>query len=74
MTTRIATLNIRHGGTKSAEALAARLLGYDADILVVTEFRANATGGRLIRRLGEAGYDASHPGVGPNSFTVAFVM
>ncbi|MGU3499441.1 endonuclease/exonuclease/phosphatase family protein [Mycobacterium sp. C31M] len=70
MTTRIATLNIRHGGTKSAEALAARLLGYDADILVVTEFRANAAGGRLIRRLGEAGYDASHPGVGPNQNSV----
>ena len=48
MTTRIATLNIRHGGSKSAEALAARLLGYDADILVVTEFRANPAGLRLI--------------------------
>lgn len=38
MTTRIATLNIRHGGSKSSEALGTRLLGYDADILVVTEF------------------------------------
>ncbi len=34
MTLRIATLNIRHGGNKSADALAARLLGYDADLLV----------------------------------------
>ena len=30
MTTRIATLNIRHGGSKSSDALATWLLGYDA--------------------------------------------
>lgn len=70
MGTRIATLNIRHGGTKSADALAARLLGYNADILVVTEFRANATGERLIARLEGASYDTSHPGVGPKANTV----
>lgn len=70
MTTRIATLNIRHGGSKHAAALTARLLGYDADILVITEFRANAVGGRLINRLAEAGYDTSHPGVAPNGNTV----
>lgn len=70
MTTRIATLNIRHGGSKSSEALATRLLSYDADILVVTEFRANAVGARLITRLSEAGYDTSHPGVGPKDNTV----
>lgn len=70
MGTRIATLNIRHGGTKSAEALAVRLLGYDADILVVTEFRANAVGERLIDRLALAGYDTSHPDVGVKDNTV----
>ena len=70
MTTRIATLNIRQGGTKHAEALTARLLGYDADILVITEFRANAAGARLINRLTEAGYDTSHPRVAPNVNTV----
>lgn len=70
MGTRLATLNIRHGGTKSAEALATRLLGYDADILVVTEFRANAVGARLIDRLEQAGYDTSHPAVGPKLNTV----
>lgn len=70
MGTRLATLNIRHGGSKSAEALAIRLLGYDADILVVTEFRANAVGAQLISRLEQAGYDTSHPAVGPKVNTV----
>ncbi|WP_255506421.1 hypothetical protein [Mycolicibacterium sp. 018/SC-01/001] len=70
MGTRIATLNIRHGATKSAEALAARLLGYDADILMVTEFRANAVGERLIDGLVQVGYDTSHPEVGAKENTV----
>lgn len=70
MTTRIATLNIRHGGTKSGEALATRLLGYNADILVVTEFRSDTVGVRLINRLSEAGYDTSHPSVGPTDNSV----
>lgn len=66
----IATLNIRHGGTKSSAALADRLLGYDADLLVVTEFRANSTGERFIARLKDAGYATSHPDAGPNQNTV----
>src|ERR1700748_3767557 len=70
MSTRLVTLNIRHGGSKSADALATRLLGYRADILVVTEFRGNAAGARLIARLTEAGYDTTHPGVGPTENTV----
>lgn len=70
MTTRIATLNIRHGGSKSSDALATRLLGYDADILVVTEFRANVVGARLITRLSQLGYDTSHPAVRPKENTV----
>src|SRR5690349_7176019 len=70
MTTQIATLNIRQGGTKHAEALTARPLGYDADLLVITEFRASAAGARLINRLTEAGYDTSHPNVAPSVNTV----
>lgn len=70
MGTRIATLNICHGGAKSAEALAGRMLAYDADILVVTEFRANAVGARLIDRLAHADYDTSHPEVGVKENTV----
>ncbi|WP_029106746.1 endonuclease/exonuclease/phosphatase family protein [Mycobacterium sp. URHD0025] len=70
MTLRIATLNIRHGGNMSADALAARLLGYDADLLVVTEFRANDTGARLIAQLERAGYETTHPGADPKQNTV----
>lgn len=70
MTLRIATLNIRHGGSKNADALTTRLLGYDADLLVVTEFRANDTGARLIVRLERAGYETSHPLADPGQNTV----
>lgn len=70
MSTGLVTLNLRHSGTKSADALAVRLLGYRADILVVTEFRANAAGARLTARLAAAGYDTSHPPVGPTANTV----
>ncbi|WP_240630891.1 endonuclease/exonuclease/phosphatase family protein [Mycolicibacterium sp. GF69] len=68
--TRIATLNIRHGGTRSAEALATRVLGYDADLLVITEFRTNAAGMRLIGRLEAKGYCTTHPSTGPNQNSV----
>ena len=58
---RFATLNIRHGGNKNASALRSRLLGYDAEVLVVTEFRTNAAGLELISRLEDEGYETSHP-------------
>ncbi|WP_200962138.1 hypothetical protein [Mycobacterium sp. Root265] len=37
---------------------------------MVTEFRTNAVGARLIDRLERAGYDTSHPAVGPKVNTV----
>ena len=70
MTLRIATLNIRHGGSKFGAALTARLLGYDADLLVVTEFRANDAGTALIAQLERAGYTTTHPGLDPKQNTV----
>ena len=70
MTLRIATLNIRHGGSKFGAALTARLLGYDADLLVVTEFRANEAGAALVAQLEHAGYTTTHPGVDPKQNTV----
>lgn len=70
MNARIATLNIRHGGTRSGDALADRLLGYDADLLVVTEFRTNDAGVRLAARLEGAGYATSHPNTEPTQNTV----
>ncbi|OBI55682.1 exonuclease III [Mycolicibacterium fortuitum] len=70
MTIRIATLNIRHGGSKFGAALTARLLGYDADLLVVTEFRANAAGTALVATLERAGYTTTHPMADPKQNTV----
>ncbi|WP_024449013.1 endonuclease/exonuclease/phosphatase family protein [Mycolicibacterium iranicum] len=70
MPTTIATLNIRHGGSRTSAALATRLRSYDADILVVSEFRTNAAGAQLIARLKDVGYDVSHPGVGPKDNAV----
>ncbi|QZH57661.1 endonuclease/exonuclease/phosphatase family protein [Mycolicibacterium farcinogenes] len=70
MTLRIATLNIRHGGSKNADAVAARLLGNDVDLLVVTEFRANHTGLHLVTQLERAGYSTTHPGADSKQNTV----
>ncbi|BBX27407.1 endonuclease/exonuclease/phosphatase family protein [Mycolicibacterium alvei] len=70
MTIRIATLNIRHGGSKFSDALSTRLLGYDADLLVVTEFRANEAGTTLVAQLEDAGYTTTHPMAEPKQNTV----
>lgn len=71
----ITTLNIRHGGgtTGRIDSLVARMLGYDADILVVPEFRANDKGDRLEIALRQAGYNTSHSGADPakNSVLIA---
>ena len=63
---RVATLNIRHGGKKYEGVITSRLLGYDADKLIVAEFRANDVGERLIGRLRHEGYETSHPGSLPS--------
>lgn len=70
---RIATLNLRHGGSKNAGALAARLLGYDANVLVLTEYRASIAGMRLAARLRDAGYGATSPSTlsGQNTVLIA---
>lgn len=70
MTTRIATLNIRHGGSKFGDALTTRLLGYDADLPVVTEFRTNDAGAALVSRLERARYTTTHPTAEPKQNSV----
>ena len=57
-------LNILHGGVSVDRigTLATRLLSYDADVLVVSEFRANRFGDLLTGRLQGEGYGTSHPG------------
>lgn len=67
---RIVTLNIRHGGRKHAEALTARLLGYNADVLIITEFRANDAGEGLLGSLERAGYSTSRCNSAPSRNTV----
>lgn len=57
----VVSLNILHGGGTRADALTERLLNYEADALVVTEFRASRIGERLLARLEDAGYVTSHP-------------
>ena len=72
---RIVSLNIRHGGGTVArvDALIARLLGYDADVVVVTEFRANRFGAHLIGELQRAGYATSRPGLDASRNAVLIV-
>lgn len=67
---RIVSLNIRQGGGSRIEQLASRLLGYDAEILVITEFRCNKAGGDLKERLRCAGYAISHPDTAAHLNTV----
>ncbi len=57
---RIVTLNLCHGGSpKRLEMLAARLLGYDAEVLVLTEFQEGRSA-PLAQRLTAAGYVFSY--------------
>jgi exodeoxyribonuclease-3 len=69
---RIVTWNIRHGGARGegVQRVIATLLGFQADVLVVTEFRCHARGNIIIAALREAGYDTSHPPTLPTSNTV----
>jgi exodeoxyribonuclease III len=73
---RVVSLNIQHGGrTKDGvDALVARLLSYDADVLVVTEFMTeylgNKVGERLVGQLVDRGYGTSHPDAGKDQRSV----
>jgi hypothetical protein len=59
---RVVALNILHGGgsVDRIGTLATRLLSYDADVIVVPEFRANRFGDLLTGRLQGEGYGTSH--------------
>ena len=52
---RIVSLNIRHGGGQRTDALTKRLLAYDADVLVITEFQLGKSAG-LLHALEAEGY------------------
>lgn len=53
---RLLTLNLRHGGGRRASELLRYLLGQRADVLVLSEFRANPPGAMLRAELAAAGF------------------
>ena len=72
--TRLITLNLRHGGGTRAAAICDYLVASQADILVLSEFRANPTGVMIQHRLAGAGYkhwSTSAPSGSTNGVAVA---
>lgn len=69
---RVASWNIRHGGG-SNERVTRTLLGFDADVLVVPEFRTGPTGLGIVQLLVASGYYVSYPPSvpGKNSVMIA---
>lgn len=63
----LVTLNIQHGGgTGRMPRIIDAVLGWDADVLVLTEFQLGKAA-VLLQRLDAAGYSVSHPpGVAPS--------
>ena len=71
---RLVTLNLRHGGGRRMPALLDALLGYAADVLVLTEHRHNAASTLLREGLSAAGFRhqiVSHEGSRVNHLLVA---
>ena len=52
---RLVTLNLRHGGKRHMAAILDGLLSHRADVLVLTEYHGNASGGVLRETLAGAG-------------------
>ncbi len=72
MALKIVTWNIRHGGGAQANRsrMVNTLLGFQADILVLTEFQMGAAGESIMAALSAAGYTFSHPPAEPRNNTV----
>ncbi|MGI4802815.1 MAG: endonuclease/exonuclease/phosphatase family protein [Janthinobacterium lividum] len=72
---KIVSWNIRHGGGSGerGQMVIETLKSFDADILVVPEFRIGGTGERIVQALRAYGYHVSHPPSEPgkNSVLVA---
>lgn len=68
----VATWNIRHGGAAGAnhQRVIGTLLGFDADLLVITEYRPHDRGLAIEAALRGAGYLTTHPGSPPNKNAV----
>jgi exodeoxyribonuclease III len=52
---RLVTWNLQHGGGRRIDQIAVALLPYDADVLVLSEYRNNVSGDDLRARLKEDG-------------------
>ena len=68
------TLNLDHGGGPRVPAITTALLRHDPDVVVVTKFRIDEAGTRLLRRLAAGGltYQAtSHPPSGVETVAIA---
>lgn len=53
---RILSWNLQHGGGSRVQRLGDALLTYDADVILLNEYRHNKIGAELRERLAEAGY------------------
>jgi exonuclease III len=53
---KIVTLNIRQGGGQRVRAIGAALVDHDADVVVLSEYRASDAARRFASSLAEAGY------------------
>lgn len=69
---KIVSWNIRHGAGSRARRhkVIEQLLQFDADVLVVTEFRLGPSGDALLLAMKGAGYHLSHPPIEPGVNTV----
>jgi exodeoxyribonuclease-3 len=67
---RIVSWNIQHGGGKRLRQVCEVLSTFNADVLVVSEFRANPGGQQLKDHLARSGYQLSHPKIDPKLNTV----
>lgn len=68
----IVTWNIRHGGGRAERSrkILTQLGAFDADLLIVTEFRNGPTGAVIRAYLASLGYALSHPNAGERANTV----
>lgn len=71
---RILTLNLRAGGGSRVPALVDAIVGFEADLAVLTEYRAGASGALLLASLARAGYEhVTHSDPPPRTNSVVVV-
>ncbi|MCU7491347.1 MAG: endonuclease/exonuclease/phosphatase family protein [Ignavibacteria bacterium] len=56
MSIKLFELNIRHGGGKRIPQILKRIIGYNVDVIVLTEFRHNQNSDTIKNKLLDEGY------------------